>query len=524
MVRQILRVKWPSPNVDDVSSTRGQSIADEVNRGVKRQDEDFVPVHPEWGFPGWHRSEMRPRESGVTSEAGMPDQADMNGEKVDDACAANDSSDVDTLIGSDTSDVSDQGIRDRNQAAEPQGEAICMAAPDSHESSPSDIAMSTPSSAHTPNDMSQTCGDEQTSEPVDSLSDAVQGLTVAEKRRLNEKLLAALFMKDCPSSLDNEAPGIVILNPGQLRYTYTCSEHVKRKHASGRAVSTGTWEALPRPSAVHPSRRIERHNQISGNHDASAHVAYCFRHIVDNTAFIDRDAKLHLIGIEDGADKLLEHLALHWKTPMTDYYNRISTISLMNPSPMLKDVSLWDDLATRNYEQQLMMELLRTRGRIWTCSPKPVGTALASTTFLPMQRDPETEALIKHDPRVENDKFHKGLEFSAKTPSPKDSKAPTEFEELNVSPVVSGGHGKLAEYLLPKCHPDVLAWMLKIEKLGEDARDDDWHNEVWPVGLDESSEDDEAFGDSGWGEDLEPVVPALAEPEAESKESEAEAA
>ena len=100
-------------------------------------------------------------------------------------------------------------------------------------------------------------------------------------------------------SLDGLAAGstaFVMPNPGQLLYSY--------RHK--RAMTLDSWNALPRPSALHmPPLIDEQMNRVAGSETAEKHLKYVFDNILANEAFIARKAEVFLVGLNEGADQLL---------------------------------------------------------------------------------------------------------------------------------------------------------------------------------------------------------------------------
>jgi hypothetical protein len=100
------------------------------------------------------------------------------------------------------------------------------------------------------------------------------------------------------ATTDDQAPGIIITNPGQLHWY----------RGGSRAVTATEWLNLPRQSAVHEPFRLEEvKNRIAGNRDYREHVSYVFEHVVPE--ILNKNAKLDLIGLEYTGTAAVEYLA-----------------------------------------------------------------------------------------------------------------------------------------------------------------------------------------------------------------------
>ena len=101
-----------------------------------------------------------------------------------------------------------------------------------------------------------------------------------------------------PTATDNEYPGLIITNPGQL---YWCRNEQ-------RAVTAYEWLNLPRPSAAHQPYRVDPvKNRIPGNTNSKEHVEYVFENVLAGD-IIRKDAKLDLIGLEYTGMDAIEYL------------------------------------------------------------------------------------------------------------------------------------------------------------------------------------------------------------------------
>lgn len=92
---------------------------------------------------------------------------------------------------------------------------------------------------------------------------------------------------------------LVIANNGQL--LYHCG--------SGTTVSRKTWLALPVESAAHPPIKQTYRNVIPGNANWREHVRYIFENVlVAGGLFVQPDAKIDIIGVEEGGLGAVEYL------------------------------------------------------------------------------------------------------------------------------------------------------------------------------------------------------------------------
>ena len=103
-------------------------------------------------------------------------------------------------------------------------------------------------------------------------------------------------IQSCP-----DQPGLIIANPGQLIW-----------HRRGKQSMTyPTWYALPRKNAVSgPMRLDETKNRVPKNESLPQHIKYMFEEVLRRLA--DRQAKVHVIGIGDGAVEMVTYLQDEW--------------------------------------------------------------------------------------------------------------------------------------------------------------------------------------------------------------------
>lgn len=93
-------------------------------------------------------------------------------------------------------------------------------------------------------------------------------------------------------------PAFIILNPGQLIYSYGVD----------RSMTLSSWDAQPRRSGVHESPICHPLNQIPFNNSAAEHVSYVFKNIVQNEKFVSRNADIYCIAGSDGAGTIADYL------------------------------------------------------------------------------------------------------------------------------------------------------------------------------------------------------------------------
>ncbi|KAF2214295.1 hypothetical protein CERZMDRAFT_95571 [Cercospora zeae-maydis SCOH1-5] len=92
-----------------------------------------------------------------------------------------------------------------------------------------------------------------------------------------------------------KAPGIIVLNPGQLLYS----------HDLGRCLTVASWQSRPRPTAISGPFKIEpKHNFIPGHENPHKHVKTVFQRILPQ--IISEKARLHVIAIGDGTTATID--------------------------------------------------------------------------------------------------------------------------------------------------------------------------------------------------------------------------
>ena len=98
---------------------------------------------------------------------------------------------------------------------------------------------------------------------------------------------------------EDDEPGIVILNPGQMWYSWN----------QNKAVTITSWLLARRRSLVHPAAVIDRRwNTVEGNRDCNEHVSFAFRDFLANDEWVAKDAELYIVANYTGTLPLLKFL------------------------------------------------------------------------------------------------------------------------------------------------------------------------------------------------------------------------
>ncbi|KAH7057136.1 Arb2 domain-containing protein [Macrophomina phaseolina] len=167
---------------------------------------------------------------------------------------------------------------------------------------------------------------------------------------------------------DWKVPGLIVLNPGQLLYSYRLD----------KAMTKQSWNSQSRKSGIHPIPTVHpAFNKIDGNRTVEEHVQTTFAKIINNPAWVSPKANIYVVGIGNGGDAVLKVLNDNW----TLYKDRIAAIALTDPTPIQEPFSDQDFVA-----------FLRHRARALVCSQEPLGTPLAvpCSTDHPEKREHST--------------------------------------------------------------------------------------------------------------------------------------
>ncbi|KAF2460665.1 Arb2 domain-containing protein [Lineolata rhizophorae] len=219
--------------------------------------------------------------------------------------------------------------------------------------------------------------------------------------------------KEKVTMLHQDAPGIIILNPGQL--LYSPSMH--------KAMTRASWHGRPRKSAVHPPVLIDQeHNTVPGNRNPSEHVQFVFENIVKNPEFVSSDAELYVVALGGSSEVLTEYLGTE-KTGLAN--ERFAAVAFT----MTHAAALVDD-------NHPIAPFLAKRSRIWITSQAPVGYCLNVPKIL-KPSDPTQEPTI-------DVKDH----------------ATTPVEDVTVSaPTFSAGWQVHSENIFSYTHKHILDWL-----------------------------------------------------------------
>ncbi|KAF2467173.1 uncharacterized protein BDR25DRAFT_376025 [Lindgomyces ingoldianus] len=144
---------------------------------------------------------------------------------------------------------------------------------------------------------------------------------------------------------EKDIPGLIVMNTGQLLYSHKYNE----------ALTVRSWLSMPRKSICHESIKIhEVENRVEGHRTPEEHIKTVFDRIIKNPDFVAPDAEVYAIGIENGADYLLDVL----NGDMDKYGSRITALALAQPSYVSSQIC-----------NANLKAFLRQRARKWILSP-----------------------------------------------------------------------------------------------------------------------------------------------------------
>ncbi|KAF2757437.1 hypothetical protein EJ05DRAFT_500974 [Pseudovirgaria hyperparasitica] len=147
------------------------------------------------------------------------------------------------------------------------------------------------------------------------------------------------------------APALIVLNPGQLRYS----------HKYNCAMTRISWLAMPRKSIAHPATAFDGdENTVPGHRTIEDHIKTVFEQVVGDTRFVSPEAEVYVIAVSEGARATLDILDENWPK----YSQRLTGLALMDPPGNYK---VWD-VNFRSF--------LKYRTRAWIKSERSSNTLL----------------------------------------------------------------------------------------------------------------------------------------------------
>ena len=214
-------------------------------------------------------------------------------------------------------------------------------------------------------------------------------------------------------------PGVVIMNPGQYYYS----------HKEKRALTHESWEALPRKSLFHPTVRAdEKYNMVDGARSREEHIATVFEKVIKNTAYVDQDADLYLIGIGHSSPLLLRYLDENWSS----LSSRVKAAAWTHP---------YIEVEKLNAD---LVRFIETRSRAWALSNAPLGTCIGMPDHGQKTVRPEPDA-----PREWEDEDD-------------------EWDEEFACPTFSGEEEEYTECIFPKVQKAMMEFFQEVRRGGQE--------------------------------------------------------
>ncbi|KAK0937930.1 hypothetical protein LTR29_010495 [Friedmanniomyces endolithicus] len=129
-----------------------------------------------------------------------------------------------------------------------------------------------------------------------SMSASESSVSIEAAVQVMKKLKLVGINDDTTNDRAN-TPGVIILNPGQLRYS----------HKEHRGMSQDTWLARPKAWAMAESIAVDEvHNRVPGHESPEAHIRSVLEHVVP--AITSENVRLYFVGLSDGGEHLLNYL------------------------------------------------------------------------------------------------------------------------------------------------------------------------------------------------------------------------
>ncbi|KAK5728023.1 hypothetical protein LTR17_012220 [Elasticomyces elasticus] len=156
---------------------------------------------------------------------------------------------------------------------------------------------------------------------------------------------------------DDNTPGVIILNPGELLYS----------HKLNRSMSQATWLARGKSSAIAANYKVhDVHNRVYRHETPEAHVRSVLEYFIPSVTC--EDVRLFFVGISEGGEHLLKCLDERLVADPDDFMGAsMEVVALIQPTHVpeqLKSQALTTFLATQ-------------RARSYVSSEMPLGTLLA---------------------------------------------------------------------------------------------------------------------------------------------------
>jgi hypothetical protein len=237
---------------------------------------------------------------------------------------------------------------------------------------------------------------------------------------------------DAGTANTNEEPGLIVLNPGQLLYSYK----------KNRPMNLTSWHDKVRKYAVEASDSIrEDYNRIEGHRSYEEHISFVFEKIVKDSQWVAADAKIYVIGVQEGGNTTLKYLSDNW----SHYCHRIAAIALVSPFHGMEGLT------------PPFKAFLAGNGRAWIVSTAPSGTVLDTPSYTPPEKLVPTE--YQWPSEVPEEFTHARVpplcpEFSSEEPHY------TELVLVKMRNTILDWFEEVAKHPISYCNPDfeVMEW------------------------------------------------------------------
>lgn len=158
------------------------------------------------------------------------------------------------------------------------------------------------------------------------------------------------------SSDRKEQVGVIILNPSELLYS----------HFENCSMSFAMWTARKTENALTDGYTVnDTFNTIPGHRDAAEHTATFFQRVLPGLA--SPHAKLHIVGLGDGAATLLSYLnTTLMADPRAKIANTIGHLALIQSTHTHGTV-----------QAPRLLGILQSKSHAWVMSSRPKGTLLS---------------------------------------------------------------------------------------------------------------------------------------------------